>query len=548
MAAGQVNRIVHHLRWIAQGPDGRAGTDGQLLERFVGRRDDLAFEELVRRHGPMVLGVCQRVLGNAHDAEDAFQATFMVLVRKARSVVPRELVGNWLYGVACRVALDAQGRANRRRAREKQVVDMPHPTTAAPADADLRPVLDLELSRLAEKYRVPIVLCDLEGRSRKDVARQLGVPEGTLSSRLATGRKQLAARLTRRGLALGAAGLAAALADGAAQAAVPGTLAISTVQAAATGATAQAVALGLLSARAAALTEGVMKAMLISKLKTLAAVVVTLGLLTTGTGVMTLTADEPSSGGPPVQARPAGPNAAARVSAPADMMYLLFDPKTGKVMHQKEMAFDLDWDNDALQLSQRPDAKAQPPGGGPLPLWMLLHGDKGKAEAGVEFGGLRFLIQKEKVEGGIPATVRAGDDVILVIRVPRKGTPKSDAEFLRRVCMDIAKRHPTPLEMHYFLKDADPQKYVAAIERLVGGSAPPVVPHVKAMWKVVAPPAKESAAEAYVKEKLGKKELTADERRLVQQVLEFARQGQPHAAPAGDGTLRLWFDGTPKKK
>ncbi len=119
MAAGQANRIVHHLRWIAHGCAERAQTDGKLLECFISRQDESAFEELLRRHGPMVLGVCRRLLSNAHDADDAFQATFMVLVRKARSVVPRELVGHWLYGVACRVALHAQAQASRRRAREK---------------------------------------------------------------------------------------------------------------------------------------------------------------------------------------------------------------------------------------------------------------------------------------------------------------------------------------------------------------------------------------------------------------------------------------------
>jgi RNA polymerase sigma factor (sigma-70 family) len=308
MAAGQANRIVHHLRWLAHGCEERARTDGQLLDSFIGRQDESAFEELVRRHGPMVLGVCRRVLGHAQDAEDAFQATFMVLVRKARSVLPRDLVGNWLYGVACRVALDAQSRASRRRAREKQVEDMPHPSTPpADLDHDLRPLLDRELKRLPDKYRSAIVLCDLEGRTRKDVARQLGVPEGTLSSRLNVGRKLLAARLVRRGLPLTAVTLTAAL-GGMAHAAVPGALAISTIKAAVLGAAGQAVAVGLLSAHAASLTEGVIKAMFISKLKSLAAVVLTVGLLASSAGVMKLTADEPKPGqasGPAGQAAPA---------------------------------------------------------------------------------------------------------------------------------------------------------------------------------------------------------------------------------------------------
>src|SRR5579864_4983839 len=141
----------------------------------------------------MVLGVCRRVIGNLHDAEDAFQAVFLVLAKKAGSLVPRELVGNWLYGVAYRTALQARTKLCRRRARELQVMDMPHPTVSSNFDLlDLHQALDQELCKLPDKYRVPIVLCDLESRPRKDVAGQLQIPEGTLSSRLATGRKLLA--------------------------------------------------------------------------------------------------------------------------------------------------------------------------------------------------------------------------------------------------------------------------------------------------------------------------------------------------------------------
>src|SRR5262249_2233965 len=147
-------------------------TDGQLLERFLARREESAFTALVQRHGPMVLGVCRRLLHNEHDAEDAFQATFLVLVRKAASIVPREMVGNWLYGVAYRTAQEAKAEAARRRAREQQVKDMPPRQAAATERLDeLRALLDQELSRLPDKYRVPVVLCDLEGRTRKEAAR-----------------------------------------------------------------------------------------------------------------------------------------------------------------------------------------------------------------------------------------------------------------------------------------------------------------------------------------------------------------------------------------
>src|SRR5262245_38426607 len=190
MASGQLNSVVGHLRRAVLLPDGGGLSDGQLLERFVARHEEAAFEMLVRRHGPMVLGVCRRVLRHVHDAEDAFQATFLVLARKAASIGQRERVGNWLYGVAYRTALEARTLNAQRRANERQVGAMPEPVAPeVNAARDWRPLLDRELSQLPAKYREPVVLCELEGGTRRDVARQLRIPEGTLSSRLATARK-----------------------------------------------------------------------------------------------------------------------------------------------------------------------------------------------------------------------------------------------------------------------------------------------------------------------------------------------------------------------
>src|SRR5258708_7483037 len=151
--------VLDHLRRAALRGD--AGpSDGHLLDSFVARRDEAAFEALVRRHGPMVLGVCQRILHDAQDAEDAFQAAFLVLVRKAASIQPRDLVGNWLYGVAYPTALEARGVLARRRAKERQVRAMPEPAAPIPeAERDVRTVLDEELSRLPNKYRAAVVLC-----------------------------------------------------------------------------------------------------------------------------------------------------------------------------------------------------------------------------------------------------------------------------------------------------------------------------------------------------------------------------------------------------
>jgi RNA polymerase sigma factor (sigma-70 family) len=262
MASNPLNRALHTLQCLALQQEG-GPTDGQLLEGFLTRRDQAAFAALVRRHGPMVLGVCQRVLGDVQDAEDAFQVTFLVLARKASAVVPREAVGNFLYGVAHRTALKARVARARRRRREKQVKDMPHssvPAGAPDGGQELRTLLDQELQRLPDLYRLPVVLCELEGRSRKEVARQLGIPEGTLSSRLAAARKRLAGRLGGRGLAVSTGVLAAVLPQTAA-AAVPVSLVRSTVDAAIQVAAGQAVTAGALSPRLAALMEGVLKTM-----------------------------------------------------------------------------------------------------------------------------------------------------------------------------------------------------------------------------------------------------------------------------------------------
>jgi RNA polymerase sigma factor (sigma-70 family) len=286
MATGQPNGVIRHVRRVAFLHDGAGMTDGQLLDRFLAHADETAFEVLMRRHGPMVLGVCRRVLANPHDAEDAFQATFLVLVRKAASITRRELVGNWLYGAAYRAALEA--KAARRRSRERQVSPMPEPVApTAEMWEDLRPLLDQELSRLPDKYRVPVVLCDLEGRTRREVARQLDIPEGTLSGRLTTARRRLAQRLARRGLVLSGAGLAAVLSESTVSAAMPAPLMISTVQAVAAVAAGQATVPGIVSAKVAALTEGVVKTMLLTKLKSMTIAFLAATLLGGGGTVLT---------------------------------------------------------------------------------------------------------------------------------------------------------------------------------------------------------------------------------------------------------------------
>jgi RNA polymerase sigma factor (sigma-70 family) len=283
MAASPINEAVQRLRRSVLLRDGAVLTDGQLLGRFVERRDEAAFAALVRRHGPMVWGVCRRLL-NDQDAEDALQATFFVLVREAASVVPRERVANWLYGVARQAALQARRAAARRGARERQVTQMPEPAVAdQDLWRDLRPLLDQELGRLPDAYREVVVLSDLEGKTRKEVARQLGLPEGTVGSRLARARAMLARRLTQRGVTLSAVALAAVLAQQA-PAGVPNSVVDSTIKAASRLAAGQTA--GMISAEVAALAEGVVKAMLLNKLKVVSTVLLVAAALSGAMGLV----------------------------------------------------------------------------------------------------------------------------------------------------------------------------------------------------------------------------------------------------------------------
>jgi RNA polymerase sigma-70 factor (ECF subfamily) len=266
--------LFDYLRRSVLTPEAGGLTDGQLLERFLARREDAAFATLVQRHGPMVLAVARRLLGHVQDTEDVFQATFLVLVRKAATLSRRDLLGNWLYGVAYRTALHARVLRARRRARETQGDTMPDRAASPPERCpELLGLVDEALHRLPDKYRVPVVLCDLEGRSRKEVAGQLRIPEGTLSSRLATARHRLARHLARRGLVLSGEALAVGLASEA-DAALPPALAADVVQSARRLAAGDVVAV---SPSVLTLMEGVLRTMLVNRIK-----VYVLGFLVVG--------------------------------------------------------------------------------------------------------------------------------------------------------------------------------------------------------------------------------------------------------------------------
>ena len=256
-------------------PTGGEHSDERLLDDFVVRRAEDAFTAIVRRHGPMVRGVCRRVLRNDADADDAFQAVFVVLIRKADAVRPRNQLGNWLYGVAVNVARRGRDAVARRRTQELVTEPLAHPEAYAPGSpelSELRAVIDQELSGLPTAYRAAVVACDLEGHTRAEAAGRLGWSEGTVASRLARGRALLADRLTRRGVAVPAAGLAAVLGPTAADAIVAVNFPL--------------LVSGPPSAAEALATEA-MRAMTTSKLKTVAVALLAVAGLT-GAGAATV--------------------------------------------------------------------------------------------------------------------------------------------------------------------------------------------------------------------------------------------------------------------
>lgn len=258
-------------------------TDGQLLERFLNHKSREAFEELLQRHSQMVFGVCQRILMNHHDAEEAFQATFLVLAHKAKSCLGSHTLAGWLHEVAQRTALNSMRTRTKRQVREQQVKEMPERIAQKTGVwSELVPLLDQELSRLPEKYRVAIVLCDLEGHSQKDAARVLGCPEGTLSSRLTRAREMLRTRIVRHGAEVSTGVLVAAITQQAASANVPAELLSSTVQSVQVLITTTAVITGTVSPQVTALTEGVLKTMFYAQVKSFA--VVAMVILATGLG------------------------------------------------------------------------------------------------------------------------------------------------------------------------------------------------------------------------------------------------------------------------
>ncbi len=320
MSLPRMDAAARPLRMLFEGGTITGYSDAELLERFAGRRDEaseLAFALLMERHGPMVLRVCRRVLGDHHDALDAFQATFLVLVRRSRSVRKADSIASWLHGVAYRVASSARLAAIRRRKHEHGAAEAARRTVRVEEMDDLGPLLHSAIDRLPERYRAPLVLCHLEGLTHEQAAEQLGWPVGTIKSRMARGRDRLRERLHRQGFDPTAIPIIAAL---------PPRVVNATARAAIKMIAGQPIG-GEIPASAVTLMKGVVRSMKFKKLQLMAAAVCAAGIVGTTAGVLAQPQD-PAQLPAPAGARPILPPVPATIE-PAVLFDVRFVEMTG---------------------------------------------------------------------------------------------------------------------------------------------------------------------------------------------------------------------------
>jgi RNA polymerase sigma factor (sigma-70 family) len=353
MATAQLGTVMQYIKELATGRASRQRTDRQLLDEFVSHRDEGAFACLVERHGPMVLRVSRRVLRHEHDAEDAFQAAFLVLARQAGSIRRREALGSWLYGVAYRTAMKAKRSAARRRNHETRFRraeqrKLPGCSTrqltlpGSPTWDDVQSVLDEEVQRLPESFRSAFVLCVLDGKTVPAAATELGVKEGTLSWRVTAARRRLRQRLSGRGIQLSAVLAALSVLHGVGNAAIPHVLARSTIRFGLMVAAGKSAA-GVIPTHIAALAAGVTRAMFVSKAKIAVVLMFAVGLFAAGAGALAHQALTPAENATP---------AIQKSEAPA--------PKDGT---SQKVVRDGTEDKDAVTFSGRvvdPDGKPVP--------------------------------------------------------------------------------------------------------------------------------------------------------------------------------------------
>jgi RNA polymerase sigma factor (sigma-70 family) len=407
-----VSSVLEFLRRIAAPARSAKQADGELLSYFLNCKDEAAFATLLDRHGPMVLGVCRRILSDPNDAEDAFQATFLVLVRKARSIVKHDSLASWLFGVARRIAVRARSTADRRRQVEGQVQPVPQHDELPEIDwNDLRPVLDEEVARLPERCRTPFILCYLQGRTNEEAASLLGCPKGTILSRLARARELLRSKLTRRGVTLSAAVFTVSISEHV-QALVPGALSASTLRAARGLAAGQVLAAGAVSANVAALTEGMVRTMSYYTLRS--ALLVCLGFALIA-GLVGLGAYQVMATANPAQNAPASParqgekqaSDAQKLQGDWEAVEFLVQGKTvlgtelqGAVLRFSGNKMSLIYDSNkgpARSFSFKLDPSKKPKA---IDLLVLDGAEKGEQGPGIyelEGGRLRLCIPNDKI-------------------------------------------------------------------------------------------------------------------------------------------------------
>lgn len=648
MPSTQMHSVLKHLRKVLTPCASSGSTDWELLERFVGARDESAFEILLWRHHRMVLSVCSRILADSHDVEDAFQATFLVLARKARSIRQSGSLSSWLYGVARRVALEGT-RSSTLPQPSLLVAQTSGPDPCEEAlRLELRRVFDKELGQLPEKYRAPVVLCYLEGMTYEQAGQQLGCSRGTVSTRLTRARELLRMRLMHRGLAVPAGTLAAWLCAQAASAATPVPLVVSTCKAASLLSAGKPLAAAL-SPKVAALCEGVIQAMFVTKLKIAAATLFVLAMLGAGLGTWisgnsTLAADTESAQNKAtvVSAQKGSKSDQEAIQGTWKVMTCELGGQqvatedfsmvitANKIFIKdegltKEFAYTLDpskkprhidWvpafgvnkgnivrgiyrlnGDDLVFCTNGPQGKIRPgefktaagsqvalmvlkrdkpargadkSSRGPVinevlddkelarkweKLWldMAQHQgphefDMGKWEVDLNevhrnpmfkntcvLCHQRHQLKKEKGPDLDKLIIKQFGDLAL-IRLPKKKGPAADADFLRRLCLDVLGRTPTPLEMHYFLKDSDPEKHRKVAERLLNQDGSPF-----ALIKVKPQADRSARAEEYIKKQLGKEKLSAADRRILQIMLDFMDREQAGNLNRAD-VLRLWME------
>lgn len=422
-----------------------AGTvDGELLRRFIELGEASAFESLVRRHGPMVLAVCRRILRNDDDAEDAFQATFLVLALKARTIRRKEGLANWLHGVAHNTAMKARFLRRKRQAKERLTGKTEYSGATVEQETDQKQLLaylDVELRLLPPHYRTPIVLCDLEGQTIQEAANASGCPTGTIASRLVRGRSLLARRLSRHGLTLSVGALAASIAEATA-AGIPSSLIGSVVRSGSALTTGNALIPGVVPSPILVLTEGVLKMMFFKKLMTtgLATVAAAMGFALVGAiafaysaapavaianthRVVPDAAAQQTTPVPPKPPRPATETVVDPISA-----YLLLNPLVAKELKlTDEQKKKIDEGLAPIQKEMN-DACAEVT----AQTNALPEGDKKRAELAEEF--VKFVIKSNEKMGkaylGISKTVlqpeqaKRVDQIMLQVRFPSYMNPR----------------------------------------------------------------------------------------------------------------------------